>query len=148
MAQVMFQRRVAETLQCDVADLPERGVMVISAGVSAAAGTPASEPAVEAMRSRGLDLSNHESRPVSDALVRFADLILTMTRGHRNAILEHWPVAAGKIQLVRPDGQDVADPMGGDVAEYEECAVQIEAHLPHWISQLDLDSLPMIRSVT
>lgn len=148
MAQVMFQRRVAETLECEVADLPDRGVMVISAGVSAAAGTPASEPAVEAMRSRGLDLSNHESRPVSDSLVRFADLILAMTRGHRNTILEHWPAAAGKIQLLCRDGQDVADPIGGDIAEYERCAAQIETHLSHWISQLDLDTLPVVRDAT
>ncbi len=148
MAQVMFQRRVSETLQCDVAELPNRGVMVISAGVSAAAGTPASESAIQAMRSRRLDLSNHESRPVSDALVRFADLILTMTRGHRHAVLEHWPAAAGKIQLLGRDGRDVADPIGGDVAEYERCAAQIETHLPHWISQLDLDTLPVLRSAT
>ncbi len=148
MAQVMFQRRVAETLQCDIADLPNRGVMVISAGVSAAAGTPASESAIQAMRLRGLDLSNHESRPVSDALVRFADLVLTMTRGHRHAVLEHWPAAAGKIQLLCRDGRDVADPIGGDVAEYERCAAQIEAHLPDWISQLDLDTLPVLRRAT
>lgn len=146
MAQVMFQRRVAETLDCDVLDLPDRGVMVISAGVSAAAGMPASEPAVEAMRARGVDLSNHESRPVSDSLVRFADLILTMTLGHREAILDRWPDAADRIQLVCRDGRDVADPVGGDVAEYERCAAQIERHLPHWVAQLDLNSLPVIRS--
>jgi protein-tyrosine phosphatase len=148
MAQMMFQRRVAEVLQCDVADLPEHGVMVISAGVSAAVGMPASEPAIEAMRARGLDLSNHESRPVSDVLVRFADLVLTMTPGHRRAILERWPEAAGKIQIVCQDGRDVADPIGGDVAEYERCAAQIETHLPHWVAQLELDSLPEIRRAT
>ncbi len=146
MAQVMFEGRVAETLQCDVTDLPDRGVMVISAGVSAAAGMPASEPAVEAMRARGLDLSNHESRPVSDSLVRFADLILTMTLGHREAILDRWPDATDRIQLVCRDGRDVVDPVGGDVAEYERCADQIERHLPHWVAQLDLNSLPVIRS--
>jgi protein-tyrosine phosphatase len=99
------------------------------------------------MRARGLDLSNHESRPVSDSLVRFADLILTMTLGHRDAILDRWPEAADTIQLVCRDGRDVGDPIGGDVAEYERCAAQIEQHLPHWVGQLDLDSLPVIRSV-
>ena len=148
MAQVMFQRRLAESLGCDDADLPDRGIMVISAGVSAAAGLPASEAAVEAMRLRGLDLSNHESRPVSDVLVRFADLILTMSRGHRDAILEDWSEATGKIHLLSRDGRDVADPIGSDVSEYERCASQIEANLPYWVSQLDLGSLPLLRRTT
>ncbi|NLF69248.1 MAG: threonylcarbamoyl-AMP synthase [Candidatus Anammoximicrobium sp.] len=148
MAQVMFQQRVAQKLRCDVADLPNRGVMVISAGVSAADGMHASEQAVEAMRARGLDLTNHESRRVSDSLVRFADLILAMTLGHRDAILQRWPEAAGKIQLIRQDGLDVADPIGGDVAEYEVCAAQLERHLSHWIGQLEPASLPVFRNAT
>lgn len=148
MAQAMFQRRLAESLGCDAGDLPDRGVMVISAGVSAAAGLPASDHAVEAMRARGLDLSSHVSRPVSDVLVRFADLILTMTRGHRDAVLEDWSEAAGKIFLLSRDGRDVADPIGGDVSEYEHCALQMDAHLPHWVGQLDLGSLPVLRRAT
>lgn len=148
MGQVMLQRRLAELLQCEDADVSERGVMVISAGLSAGVGTPASEPAVEAMRARGLDLSHHESRPVSDVLIRFADVILTMTRGHREAILEHWPEAADRIQLVSRDGRDVADPMGGDVIEYARCAEQIEMHLSHWGGQLELNNLPIFRGPT
>ena len=58
------------------------------------------------------------------------------------------PAAAGKIQLLCRDGGDVADPIGGDIAEYERCAAQIETHLSHWISQLDLDTLPVVRDAT
>jgi len=85
---------------------------------------------------------------VSDSLVRFADLILAMTLGHRDAILQRWPEAAGKIQLIRQDGLDVADPIGGDVAEYEVCAAQLERHLSHWIGQLEPASLPVFRNAT
>ena len=146
MAQAMLQRRLADALGCGGEDLCDSGVMVISAGVAATAGAAASVPAVEAMQARGLDLSHHESRPLSDVLVRFADLILAMTRGHREAIVSQWSEAADKTELVCRDGRDVDDPIGGDVADYESCAQQIDEQLAAWISRLDLGSLPVIKS--
>ena len=145
MAQVMFQQRLAAALGDTREGVADAGVMVLSAGVAARAGAPASPPAIEAMQARGLDLSQHESRPLSDVLVRFADVILTMTHAHRAAILAQWPDAADKTKLLCRDGQDVDDPVGGDVAEYEDCARQIDAHLGSWIGCLDLDSLPIIK---
>jgi protein-tyrosine phosphatase len=146
MAQAMLQQRLADALRCRTEDLSDSGVMVISAGVAATAGAAASPAAVEAMQARSLDLSHHESRPVSDVLVRFADVILAMTRGHREAILSQWPEAADRTELVCRDGRDVDDPMGGDLAEYESCALQIDGHLADWIDRLDLGSLPVIKS--
>jgi len=148
MAQVLLQRRLADRLGCGIEDLAEAGAMVISAGVAAHEGAAASAEAVEAMQARGLDLSHHDSRPLSDVLVRFADLILTMTRGHRDAILSRWPEVGNKTHLVCLDGTDVDDPIGGDVAIYESCARQIDAQLPGWISRLDLASLPLIKTAS
>ena len=45
--------------------------------------------------------------------MRFADLILTMTRGHREAILAQWPNAAPRTHVLGGAAGDVADPMGG-----------------------------------
>jgi protein-tyrosine phosphatase len=146
MAQVLLQRRLADAVGCRIDALTDWGLMVISAGVAATSGAAAPPEAVEAMQALGLDLSHHESRPVSDVLVRFADVILTMTRGHREAILAQWPEAEDKIGLVCRDGRDVDDPIGGDVAEYENCARQIDAQLPDWVGRLDLGSLPVIKS--
>ena len=146
MAQVLLQRRLADAIGCGIEALTDSGLMVISAGVAATAGAAASPAAVEGMLARGLDLSHHESRPLSDVLVRFADVILTMTRGHREAILSQWPDAADKIGLICRDGRDVDDPIGGDVADYESCALQIEGQLADWIGRLDLGSLPVIKS--
>lgn len=144
MAQVLFQQRLAAALGYTTEAVADAGVMVISAGVAARAGAPASPPAIEAMQARGLELAQHESRPLSDVLVRFADLILTMTHAHRDAILAQWPDAADKTKLICRDGQDVDDPIGGDVAEYERCARQIDAHLASWMDSLDLDNLPIV----
>ena len=68
--------------------------MVLSAGLAAFPGSPASPEAVQVIQERGMDLTRHESRGLTDSLVLFADLILTMTQGHRNAIIDYWPEAA------------------------------------------------------
>ncbi len=146
MAQVLLQRRLADELGCRDEDLAEAGVMVISAGVAAHDGAAASEEAVQAMQARGLDLSHHESRSLTDVLLRFADLVLTMTRGHRDAILSRWPEAGEKTHLICLNGADVQDPIGCHVAEYESCARQIDSQLPAWVARLDLASLPVIKA--
>jgi protein-tyrosine phosphatase len=65
------------------AHLASRGAHahVHSAGTLAWEG-PATEPARFAMSERGLDISDHRSRPLTGALVAAADLILGMTRSH------------------------------------------------------------------
>jgi protein-tyrosine phosphatase len=94
------------------------------------------------MRERGLDLTQHESQPLSDRLVRFADLILTMTRGHREAIAAQWPEAAARTELLCRGHGDVADPIGGPLEVYRRCAEQIDSHLAPWIRGLDFCSVP------
>jgi protein-tyrosine-phosphatase len=98
------------------------------------------------MERRSLDLSQHESRPLTDVLVRFADLILAMTPSHRGAIVSQWPEAAGKTFLVRHDGQDIADPIGGSEQLYSLCAEQLDAQMPGWVDRLDLETLPRLIS--
>ena len=143
MAQVLLQQRVAERLKCRPDQLEDRGVMIMSAGVSAMSGGRAAEEAVQAMQERGLDLSHHETRPLHDVLVRFADLILTMTRGHREAIVEQWPDAASRTELLRRDHGDVVDPIGNSVDVYRRCADQLDEHLAEWAARLDGDSIPL-----
>ena len=74
---------------------------------------------------RGLDLGRHESQPLSDRIVRYADLILTMTRGHREAILAQWPEARDRVFPVAADRGDIPDPIGGPAELYRRCAEQI-----------------------
>lgn len=72
-------------------------IVVTSAGISAAPGESASEKACEAMESRGIDLSGHRAHRLTADDVRSADLILTMTRGHKRAVLALAPESAGKL---------------------------------------------------
>ena len=146
MAEVLLRHRLAEKLETTTAGLEERGVMVMSAGIAAMSGGRSTPEAVKAVAERGLDLSGHESQPLSDRLVRFADLILTMTRGHREAILAQWPAAADRTHLLCRDQTDVSDPIGGPQEVYTRCAAQIDAQLDAWLGELDLETLIAVMS--
>jgi protein-tyrosine phosphatase len=141
MAALMMRQRIAERLGCRPDELESRGVMVLSAGIAAMSGSGASYEAVQTMQARGLNLSDHESQPLSERIVRFADLILTMTRGHREAICTQWPECGPRVKLLCHDQQDVSDPIGGPDTVYQRCADQIEAQLDAWIDSLDLSGL-------
>ncbi len=117
-----------------------RKVYVASAGLNAFPGGPASIEAQATMAARGLSLVEHQSRSVTTHALNTADLILTMTRSHRNGILEQMPEIAGKVKLVSGSSSDVSDPFGGPQAVYAACADQIEAYLDQWLDQLG-DSL-------
>ncbi len=140
MAEIMAQQIIAERLNCGLADLEDRGVIVASAGTAAMEGGQAAPSAVEVMAAMGLDLSRHETRSMSERLVRHADVILTMTRGHRDAILARWPEAASRTHLLSAADVDVCDPIGGPREEYRRCADQIKSELVVRLEELDLPS--------
>ena len=148
MAETLMRGRVARRLGCRPSELADRGVLIVSAGVAAMAGSSASPEARTAVAERGLDLSSHESQPVSDRLVRFADVILAMTRGHRDAILRQWPEAAPRTRLLSRSSTDVSDPIGGPLEVYQRCANQIDQFLEAWEAELDWEQLPRLRRDT
>ena len=139
MAEAMFRKLVAQRLGCQVSEVADRGVMVMSAGIAAMLGGRAAPEGVQVMAQRGLDLTEHETHPLTEQLVRHADLILTMTRTHRQAILAQWPEAADRTKLLARDRSDIADPIGGPLELYNRCAAQLEAHLKAWVDDLELN---------
>jgi len=88
---------------------------VSSAGTAGWEGRPATPEAVEAARERGVDISGHVAREVTEPIAHDADLVVTMTREQREelgAIAPGLPVFTLK-ELVRlleslPPGE--ADP--------------------------------------
>ena len=143
MAEKLLQSRLAEKLACPLEELEDRGVIVSSAGIAAMNGGRPSIEAVQAMSDRGLDVSEHISQPLSERLARYADLILTMTRGHREAIVAQWPDVADRVFVLSPDGGDVADPIGGPAELYVSCAQQIDEALAAWVDRIDLKTLSL-----
>ena len=120
------------------------GISVYSAGTAAMEGMPATELAAKTTAEWGMDISEHRSQPVTDALVEQADLILTMTPEHREEVLLHDVGAAGKIFLlksfpepVKPGpAYSVRDPIGGGASDYQRSFLEIEESLRRIFSSI------------
>jgi protein-tyrosine phosphatase len=138
MAEALTRKLLAERLSCGVDQVEEQGVAVLSAGLSAMFGGRAAPEAVATMAREGLDLASHVSQPLTEQLVRNADLLLAMTRAHRDAILAQWPDAGGRVHLLMQSGADVPDPIGCPAEMYERCAAQLKAGIEPWVKNLEI----------
>jgi protein-tyrosine phosphatase len=138
MAEAICRQMLAHRLGCPMGQLEDRGVLVMSAGIAAMMGGRASPEASQVLAPMGLDLSDHETQPLSEPLVRHADVIYTMTRTHRDAIVAQWPNAAERAQLLCADESDICDPIGGPLERYQRCAAQIRAELAFRLDELEL----------
>ncbi|MBI5821969.1 MAG: ribose 5-phosphate isomerase B [Verrucomicrobia bacterium] len=112
-------------------------VRVLSAGVGAPNGQPASTHAVEAMAQMGVDLSKFRSQRVTAELVRHADYIFGMTQGHVDSIVMAYPEVAERVFLVReflenipPGRKDIPDPIGMPLKSYVEARTAIVEAMP------------------
>lgn len=125
MAEAIFKKMLEEKgLQ---------GIQVSSAGVSVFYPSSASEQAVSVMSERGIDLTQHQSRQVTESLIEQADIILTMTRNHKQVLLRMHPQAENKIFALKEyaygvgdmDDMDISDPFGLSVDSYRLCSDEI-----------------------
>ncbi len=111
---------------------------ISSAGVCAATGWPASENAAEAMREKEIDISGLTSQTLTPDLIEGADLLITMTEGHRQAVLAAVPESEGKVFLLKSFGvakcaTDIYDPVGEALDVYRRVRDEIDAALPDLI---------------
>jgi protein-tyrosine phosphatase len=134
MAEGLFRYLLAARLGCKPGELEERGAIVMSAGIAAMLGGRAAGEAIKVLTPMGIDLTAHESQPLTDQLVRHADVILAMTRSHRQAILAEWPSAAERVKLLSHEGIDVPDPVGGPTELYERCLAQMKPDVERWVA--------------
>ena len=101
-----------------------KGIDIKSAGVGAVDGCPASDGALLVLRSFGIDLSKHRSQDLTASLLTWADIVVTMTRRHKDIITKRFPDFNEKIMLLKNyDGNDgdIVDPIGGDLSTYKAC---------------------------
>lgn len=157
-------------------------IEVRSAGVAASNGSPVSRHAASVLKEQGI-LDNMSSSALSRELLEWADLILTMTTGHKQHAIGRFPEHIDKIYTLKeyvevdeetarrmneleqltaelqlkhalaqhitqeervrlltlerelPD-YEIADPYGGSLALYRQCAEEIEEALMKLISKL------------
>lgn len=97
---------------------------IISRGIAARAGMPATADAVFVMRNREIDISDHSAQPCTRKDIMDADLILAMSGEHAEFITSLVPLAKDKIRVL-----NVPDPVGLSMSVYEETILLIEKKL-------------------
>ena len=90
------------------------------------------------MSAMGLDIRDHETQPLTEPLVRHADVIFTMTRDPSRG--DRGPMARRRRAdaLLVADESDVCDPIGGPLERYQHCAAQIRAELEIRLDEMEL----------
>ncbi|MFO8013161.1 MAG: L-threonylcarbamoyladenylate synthase [Phycisphaerae bacterium] len=136
MAEGLARRRLAERLGCRPDDLPDHGIDVGSVGTASMAGSGPSENAVLAARDLGVDIRAHRTRPMTVDVLRAADYIWVMTRGHLDAVVRTAPEAASRTDLLDPAGRDIEDPIGGDLDQYRACARRLDEALARRLQEI------------
>lgn len=138
LAEVIARDLCGKALGVPAADVLACGLSFASAGTGTMDGMPASDGSLAAAREIDLDLSEHQSRMLDRGTVERADRVYCLAASHRRAILARLPAAADKIELLRPDGGDIADPYGGDLDDYrrtrEEIQRAIELRVDGWLA--------------
>ena len=113
---------------------PREAWTVLSAGVYALSGAPASEGARRAMERRGLTLEGHRSRAVTRVLLDHAALVVGMGPGHIAQLRAMYPDCQTPMRAF--DDPPISDPYGGDDAAYERAARDLERQLPALLDEL------------
>ena len=117
MAEGLLKHLLAQKLECSVEDLPSRGYRVFSAGTSGFDGSPATPEAVDALKERGIDLSDHRSSSLTREMIEQAQHVWTMTEMHRAAVVQMAPHCEKAVQVMGGE-ESIEDPIGGSLELY------------------------------
>lgn len=102
---------------------------ISSAGISTANGMDASKNSIEALKELGIDLSNHKSRVINKNLIDKSDIILTMTKYHKEILVQAVPKCKEKVYTFKgfanQDESDISDPFGGSLDTYRDTMKEI-----------------------
>jgi protein-tyrosine phosphatase len=111
-----------------------------SAGTWGLDDEPASQFAQLEIADRGLSLADHRARTVSREIVDGADLILVMTRSHRDALAAEFPDVLPRLHLLSELGgveYDINDPYRQPREVYRTCARELEELVERGYHRLD-----------
>jgi protein-tyrosine-phosphatase len=135
MAEKLLQHALAAE------DSPIKELTVESAGVAAGYGEPASSNSVAALKKVKIDLTQHKSQPVTQALLDRAFLVLGMTDSHLD-ILEHYHTGLPERmhlfrEFMEPDeDEQIPDPYGQNFDAYQACLDSMIEAIPSIVAYL------------
>lgn len=87
-------------MQRELTRLNDPHFAVTSAGLNATAGRPPHAWAIEAAREFDVSFENHRARPLTRAMVDWADAIFAMDYQNQVQLLCRWPGAAKKLFML------------------------------------------------
>ena len=117
--------------------LESRGVQdveVVSAGLMDMQGAPADLTVRQILQESGIDDEGHRSGVVNEAIIKEADLIVTMEKKQLQIIGDQYPRAMDKLRLLKsylPDqvygeaAGDIKDPYRRSIFQYRLCFAEI-----------------------
>lgn len=109
-----------------------KNIEVRSAGVMTIAGLLATDESKLMLEPYGVTLEKHRSQPLTEDIIRRANLMLGMTPFHVQMALRLSPEARGKTFLLKeytqtdPKNRPIPDPMGCTLEVYKRCFRQIK----------------------
>ena len=106
-------------------------VSVISRAVNLNPYNTAPEPNfVTLLQQRDVTVDDHTAAQLSQRDVSFSDLILTMTRAHKEWVLTNFPDSAGKVfslaEYATGTDRDIADALGQPIEFYQTVLDQLQ----------------------
>lgn len=116
-------------------------VNVRSGGIYAASGAPMSQHAQAVLNEHQIAHA-HSATQVNEADLQWADLILTMTTGHKQAIAQQAPATIEKMFTLKEyvtaaAEQDVMDPYGGSLHVYRDTFYELHELIDRLIKRLE-----------
>lgn len=125
-------------------------INVSSAGISAFPGEHANEKAIKVLNEKGINIKEHRAKQLSDEISN-ADLILTMTKSHKEIIADYYfkktdeispclftvKEFAAKISGEKLTDLDIHDPYGMSYKMYEKVRDEIEKELIKMLNNID-----------
>lgn len=131
--------------------MPE--IEVQSAGIYALDKDSANSNTIEVLKEKNIEL-NHSAQKVTDELLQWADIVLTMTEAHKHILIDQFPTYKYKtytlIEYLKknspkdinredlPFSLDINDPFGGDLQTYRRTLDEIEKYIDIFISKIDV----------
>jgi protein-tyrosine phosphatase len=122
-------------------DTPLNQIEIVSAGVAAGYGEPASVNSVTALKRVKIDLDGHKSQPVTQDLIDRAFLILGMTQSHIDTLNYYHTDLPERVHLFREfmgkdDSPEIPDPYGQNYTAYAACFDSMAEAIPSLVAYL------------
>jgi protein-tyrosine-phosphatase len=113
--------------------------MVNSAGTYTRNGLPTNTEVLTVLRSYGIDANSHRTKIITRELVQDHNLVLCLASNHKEALRAEFPDLKERILLLSEmvgKTENVYDPIGGPLIEYEIVAREINQYLSQGFEQI------------